>query len=320
MTLNRTNHINFIHKLINDRQSSGYFMTISIRTNNYYWALGVLYLLDAIDQIDKKETVDFILSTQSECGGFGGNTNFDPHIHTTLSAIQCLIFLDSIDKIDKEKVCRWVASLQNPDGSFKGDEWGEVDTKFAYCGLSILSLLGHLDYIDVSRTVDWILSCQNFDGGFGCVPGCESHAGQIFSSLAALSIANALNKIDKNEIDALGLFLSERQDYETGGLYSRPEKLADVCYTWWVGASLAIIDKKDWINAENLEKFVLSAQNSEIGGIADVPGHQADPFHTFFGLAGLSIFHCQKLPEMDPVYAMPKNVLEKHFLSLKNQS
>lgn len=319
MTLDRVKHINFILKLVNDRQSAEYFMTQSIRTNNYYWALGVLYMLDALDKIDKKETIDFILSTQSECGGFGGNTHFDPHIHTTLSAIQCLIYFESLDKIDTVKVCKWVASLQNPDGSFKGDEWGEIDSKYAYCGILILSLLGHLDFIDVSKTVDWILSCQNFDGGFGCVPGCESHAGQIFTSLAALSIANSLDRINKNEIESIALFLSERQDSETGGLDSRPEKLPDVCYTWWVGASLDIIDHKDWINSKKLEKFVLSAQDSEIGGIADVPGHRADPFHTFFGLAGLSIFRKQNLPEIDPAYAMPKKVLEKHFLAIKGQ-
>ena len=163
-------------------------------------------------------------------------------------------------------------------------------------------------FLKKNKTVEWILSCQNMDGGFGCVPGCESHAGQILTALCTLSIANALDRIDK---DVVGFWLSERQDSESGGFYSRPEKLPDVCYTWWVGASISIIDRKDWIDADKLEEFVLSAQDDEYGGIADRPPNHADPFHTFFGCAGLSLFNRLDLPEMDPVFALPKELLKK---------
>lgn len=313
MTLNRSQHINFILSLIHDNESAEYLMTLSIRTNHYYWALSALYLMGGLDKVDKDETLSFILSTQSPCGGFAGYPNHDPHIHTTLSAIQCLILLDSLNQINVDQVCDWVASLQNQDGSFRADEWGEIDTKYVYCGLAILSLLGHLDIIDVSKSVEWILSCQNFDGGFGCVPGCESHSGQILTSLGALSIADSLNRIQPTEYNALALFLSERQDPKSGGLNSRPEKLPDTCYSWWTGASLAILNKKDWLDSQKLENFVLSCQNAEHGGLSDRPGNAPDPFHTFFSCAGLSLFNRLDLPEMDPTYALPKTVLNKHF-------
>ncbi len=75
------------------------------------------------------------------------------------------------------------------DGSFAGDKWGEVDTRFSYCALSCLAILGRLDAVDVTAAVSFIVSCKNFDGGFGCVPGAESHAGQVFCCVGALSIA-----------------------------------------------------------------------------------------------------------------------------------
>jgi geranylgeranyl transferase type-2 subunit beta len=76
---------------------------------------------------------------------------------------------------------RYVASLQQADGSFAGDEWGEIDTRFSYCALSALSLLGRLDsgLIRLEAATDFVAQCRNFDGGFGCVPGAESHAGQV---------------------------------------------------------------------------------------------------------------------------------------------
>jgi hypothetical protein len=42
---------------------------------------------------------------------------------------------------------------------------------------------GALDRIDSEKAVDFVLKCMNFDGGFGCVPGAESHAGQVSTHL-----------------------------------------------------------------------------------------------------------------------------------------
>lgn len=41
--------------------------------------------------------------------------------------------------------------------------------------------------------------CRNFDGGFGCIPGAESHAGQIFTCVGALSIAKSLHLVDEGK-------------------------------------------------------------------------------------------------------------------------
>ena len=69
----------------------------------------------------------------------------------------------------------------------------------------------------------------------------------------------------------------------------RPEKHPDVCYSWWILASLAIIGRLHWIDAGKLQRYILACQDGELGGIADRPGNYADPFHTVFGTAGLSL-------------------------------
>ena len=56
-----------------------------------------------------------------------------------------------------------------------------------------------------------------------------------------------------------------------GGLNGRPEKLPDVCYSWylallpplmqrWVVSVLAIIGRLDWISKPKLISFILAAQ------------------------------------------------------------
>lgn len=170
-----------------------------------------------------------------------------------------------------------VASLQDREtGVFAGDEWGEIDTRFTYGAFNILSQLGKLDYIDVDKAVQYILRCRNYDGGFGMVPGAESHAGQsmcapvakiitinltlqlVFTCVGTLAIAKKLDLIDH---DLLGEWLCERQ-LPNGGLNGRPEKLEDVCYSWWVLSSLAMIDRLHWIDRDKLVAFILSCQVS----------------------------------------------------------
>ncbi len=113
-----------------------------------------------------------------------------------------------------------------------------------------------VNLVDVELAVEYIVSCANFDGGYGVAPGAESHSGQIFACLAALTIAGRLDTVDK---DKLGQWLSERQ-VDGGGLNGRPEKMEDVCYSWWVASSLAMIGRLHWIDGEKLSQFILKCQ------------------------------------------------------------
>lgn len=110
--------------------------------------------------------------------------------------------------------------------------------------------------IDVDQAVAYIQACANFDGAYGVCPGAESHAGQVFTCLGALSIVGRLDTVDH---ERLGAWLSERQ-LENGGLNGRPEKLEDVCYSWWVASSLVMIGKLHWIDREKLTSFILQCQ------------------------------------------------------------
>ena len=95
-------------------------------------------------------------------------------------------------------------------------------------------------------------------------------------------------RIDPRARDALSWWLSERQT-PAGGLNGRPEKLPDVCYSWWCVSSLAVLGRATWIDRAALARFVLAAQDGHSGGIADRAEDAADVYHTFFGVAGLSL-------------------------------
>jgi geranylgeranyl transferase type-2 subunit beta len=281
-----------------------------LRMSGAYWTLCGLSSLNELNSDRKEEIISWLLRCQHENGGFGGNIGHDSHITNTHYAVLILCLYKSLDLIDKGKIASYISSLQQPDGSFKGDEWGESDLRFVYCGLSCLKILKRLDLVNIDNSVQYVLSCKNFEGAFGAVPGAESHAAYSFCAVGALAVVDRLDLIDRDE---LGYWFMLRQT-DAGGFNGRPEKLPDICYSWWILSSMYMIERQHWINFEALKIFIFKAQDQDgKGGIADRPGNEPDVFHTFFGLAGLSLMKYNPLETVNPVYALPNSTLEYIF-------
>ena len=68
-----------------------------------------------------------------------------------------------------------------------------------------------------------------------------------------------------------------------------------------------------------MRKFILASQDAETGGISDRPGDLPDPFHTLFGVAGLSLLGgkggADGVKEVNPVFCMPQEVIDKMGLA-----
>ncbi|WVQ80578.1 hypothetical protein IAT38_002683 [Cryptococcus sp. DSM 104549] len=310
LKLNIPLHVAYIQNL-DKRKDLAYHVTSHLRLNGIYWGLTALYMMGQPEALDRDGVIEYVLSCwDDEAGTFGAHPGHDGHLLATLSGIQVMVMEDALDRVDIDRITQFLLSRLNFDGSVSGDQWGESDTRFSYILLQSLALLGRLDRLsqaDRDNIVENIRRCQNFDGGFGTSPGAESHSGQVWVCTAALSI---LDRQDIIDAPLLGAWLSERQ-LPNGGLNGRPEKLEDVCYSWWCLASISIIGKIVWINADKLIKFILGAQDLEGGGIADRPGDWVDVFHTIFGVAGLSLLGYPGLQDIDPVYCMPANIIER---------
>ncbi|GAA5920006.1 hypothetical protein JCM1841_000371 [Sporobolomyces salmonicolor] len=304
-------HVQYIQSLDKQREDLSYYFTEHLRMNGVYWGLTALAFMGRMHALPKDDMIQWVMSCwNDDVGGFAPHPGHDPHIHPTLSAIQILAMQDSLSILNKDKIVSFVLSLQDPSrGSFAGDAWKEQDSRFSYCAVSILSLLGRLEALEPTRdkTIEFIRNCRNFDGGFGMVEGAESHAAYVWTCVGALAILDRLDLVDS---DTLCWWLCERQ-LANGGLNGRPEKLEDVCYSWWAVATLAILGRSHWIDGKKLTGFILSAQDPDKGGIADRPDDVADVWHTVFGIAGLSLLSYPGLEPVDPVYCMPLSVTRK---------
>lgn len=57
--------------------------------------------------------------------------------------------------------------------------------------------------------------------------------------------------------------------------------------------------------------MAVCVQDEHDGGISDRPEDMVDAFHTFFGVAALSLMEYDGLEPIDPVYALPVKVMNK---------
>uniref|UniRef100_A0ABZ3NN91 Geranylgeranyl transferase type-2 subunit beta n=1 Tax=Rattus norvegicus TaxID=10116 RepID=A0ABZ3NN91_RAT len=296
-------HADYIASYGSKKDDYEYCMSEYLRMSGVYWGLTVMDLMGQLHRMNKEEILVFIKSCQHECGGVSASIGHDPHLLYTLSAVQ-VSPCETLTLCDDPNVNCPIYMSVLPWFSLS---LGEIDTRFSFCAVATLALLGKLDAINVEKAIEFVLSCMNFDGGFGCRPGSESHAGQIYCCTGFLAITSQLHQVNS---DLLGWWLCERQ-LPSGGLNGRPEKLPDVCYSWWVLASLKIIGRLHWIDREKLRSFILACQDEETGGFADRPGDMVDPFHTLFGIAGLSLLGEEQIKPVSPVFCMPEDVLQR---------
>ncbi|KAF2725417.1 geranylgeranyl transferase type 2 subunit beta [Polychaeton citri CBS 116435] len=323
-------HVKYIQSLDSRKDELEYHLTEHLRVSGIYWGLTALNLLGQPDGLPRDGLLEYVFACLHDDGGFGAAPGHDPHILHTTYAVQILSTLDAFEQLEsklvggKLTIAKWIASLQQENGTFAGDEWGETDTRFLYAAFNALSLLNMMPHqrpaepplINVPAAIAHIVASQNFDGGFGITPGAESHSGQIFTCVGALAIAGQIETVlGEDGKDLLGAWLSERQ-LPSGGLNGRPMKLVDVCYSWWVLSSLALIDRLHWIDRSKLVTFILQCQDPEQGGFADRPGDMVDVFHTVFGLAGLSLLGHPDLVAVDPAYCLPKHVTDRMLKKL----
>lgn len=157
------------------------------------------------------------------------------------------------------------------------------------------------------------MKCRNFDGGFGSLPDAESHGALVWCAIAALKILDPSLTCLADSHDSIAWWLAERQ-LPCGGFNGRPEKKEDVCYSWWVYASLKILGREAWIDADGLRGFIEGAVDEGTGGVADRKGDQADLFHTLFGVAAYGFVGGEDVKAwegVDPRYCMTRTVIKR---------
>ena len=110
-------HIAYIKSLDSKNQTNLLAVySAHLRLNALYWGSTALYLLNAIDQVDRERIIDDVMDCyHPKVGGFGGHKGHDAHLLFTLSAIQVLATFDALDRIEPKDVmnCKYSMHFGN---------------------------------------------------------------------------------------------------------------------------------------------------------------------------------------------------------------
>lgn len=91
---------------------------------------------------------------------------------------------------------------------------------------------------------------------------------------------------------------------EQFGFEGRTNKTPDSCYSFWIGATLAMLGSFEESEQVSVESFLLEKCQANSGGFSKLPDSYADLLHSFYSLCWLSF--AGQLPELDPALAIPK--------------
>ncbi|XP_039522169.1 geranylgeranyl transferase type-1 subunit beta isoform X3 [Pimephales promelas] len=291
-----------------------------------FFALSGLDVLDALDVVDKPGLIEWIYSLQvlptddksnlRRCGfrgsshigvpyntskGSGPAHPYDSgHLAMTYTGLACLVILgDDLSRVRREACLEGLRALQLEDGSFYAvPEGSENDMRFVYCAACICYMLDDWTGMDCQRAIDYIRRSTSYDSGIGQGAGLESHGGSTFCAVASLCMMGKLQEVfSERELNRIRRWCILRQQ---NGFHGRPNKPVDTCYSFWVGATLELLDIFQLTNFEKNRNYILSTQDRLVGGFAKWPDSHPDPLHTYFGICGLSLLGEADLRKVHP--------------------
>ncbi|MGH0147834.1 UNVERIFIED_CONTAM: hypothetical protein FKN15_048054 [Acipenser sinensis] len=280
-TLLLEKHADYIAAYGSKKDDYEYTMSEYLRMSGIYWGLTVMDLMGHLHRMDKEEITEFIKACQHDCGGISASIGHDPHLLYTLSAVQ----------------------------EYTMSEYLRMSG--IYWGLTVMDLMGHLHRMDKEEITEFIKACQHDCGGISASIGHDPHLLYTLSAVQILSLYDSLSAIDVGKVVEYVKGLQQEDGSFAGDKWGE----IDTRFSFCAVATLALLGKLDAINVEKAVEFVLSCMNFD-GGFGCRPGSeshagQVDPFHTLFGIAGLSLMGEEQIKEVNPVFCMPEEVLKR---------
>ncbi|PNS17783.1 hypothetical protein CAC42_3178 [Sphaceloma murrayae] len=293
-----------------------------------YFALCLLLILDDdFSRLKRRECLTWLPQLQRADGSFG-ETVVDGLVHGgsdsrfgyCASGVQYILAGTShaIQRqeggIQVDKLVECIRSAESYDGGISDAPYHEPHAGYTYCGLGALSFLGRLKTpnspspasiptapIEPSHTIQWLVSRQtgtiteedSFDTLHDETDTPETcHDAHTFVSPSSLSVQGKLSFAARPSV-------SFAQDW--CGVNGRPNKIADTCYAFWVGGSLALLESDDLLEKKRLRKWLLErTAHPALGGFGKHAGELPDIYHSCLGLAALSLLGEEGLEKLDP--------------------
>lgn len=118
-------------------------------------AVASLTILGAFDAAARERTIDYLVDSQSDDGGFTANTRIPfADLLSTFTALVTLVELDAAEEVDLTAARRFAKSMELETGGFRGAALDPGhDVEYAFYGVGALALLAYLEIPREEREV-----------------------------------------------------------------------------------------------------------------------------------------------------------------------
>ncbi|KAF2222169.1 geranylgeranyl transferas-like protein type i beta subunit [Elsinoe ampelina] len=291
-----------------------------------YFALCLLLILnDDFSRLERDKCLDWIPQLQREDGSFGetivaGNIQGgkDSRFGYCASGIRYMLAghpqqgQGHARDIKVDQLVECICSAESYDGGISDSPFHEPHAGYTYCGLGALSFLGRLSTSGHSgtkptgpsspnSTIQWLVSRQtatiteddSFDTRQDETDTPETcHDAHTFLSPSQLATETGKLSFASRPTRSFAL--------DWVGMNGRPNKIADTCYAFWVGGALHLLDAGHLLEKERLRKWLLErTAHPALGGFGKHAGELPDVYHSYLGLAALSLIGDESIQKLD---------------------
>ncbi|KAL1843436.1 hypothetical protein VTJ49DRAFT_1546 [Mycothermus thermophilus] len=277
----------------------------------------------AFDGVDRARTLRWLRRLQRPDGSFGEalkqlpgrgwfvGGGYDMRYCYIAAAVRWILRGDVkegepgwVEDFDTDALARYILSSQTYDGGFAGSSQEEPHAGYAYCAIGALALLDRPINGNPQSSGTLVANIRNRRGLIHWL------ASRQFVYLDPPESQDDDRSDDDDDEENFRLpqrlsDLSLTENLRHVACNGRTNKVADTCYTWWVGAALANLglglgsEQGDGVSdgvAPDLlldragaRRFLLERMAHRIGGFSKHPGGPPDVYHACFGLTALAV-------------------------------
>lgn len=207
--------------------------------------------------------------------------------------------------------------MQAYDGGIGEISDHESHAGYTYCGIAALS---YLDRLPVSISTSWTTQQKTKEIRLrGLTNVNDTTRWLILRQCAIIDAGGEESDNEDEDVESIqednlpgpleALNLNDTKYFI--GSNGRLNKHPDTCYSFWVGASLDMIGKTSLIDTEGTRRWLIEKTQHMIGGFGKEPGYPPDIYHSYLGLAALSIVGTPGLKKLDAALCISEDAKDK---------
>ncbi|KAI9739684.1 MAG: hypothetical protein M1834_006402 [Cirrosporium novae-zelandiae] len=292
----------------------------------------LLCLRDDLGRVKGTKCLEWLRKLQKEDGTFGECLGENGSIqcgggqrYCYMATVVCSI-LGGFDQeeppIDVGSMLDYIYSSQTFQGGFCDNPGGEANGGLTYCAIATLSILGVFSSSESSDSSSRFHTAK-YLGGRGSSSTID------LEGLTKWLVDRQTTYLEEYESDdedpststpdPLAPLAISPEELAFAGFNGRYNKLADTCYTFWVTASLEMIGKLSLHDSSRSRRYLLEKTQHFVGGFGKAVDEYPDIYHSYLGLAALSLINEPGISRLDPLLAITVKA-QQHLERLKSKS